>query len=61
MHSRIQPFSGKQGEEDFQLWLVDYEEATNDCQWSDKVRARWFLDGSPGLYQVLLKQPGREH
>ena len=42
IRSRIQPFSGKQGEEDFQLWLEDYEEATNDCQWSDKVRARWF-------------------
>ena len=42
MRSHIQPFSGKQDEEDFQLWLEGYEEATNDCQWSDKVRTRWF-------------------
>ena len=42
MRSHIQPFSGKQGEEDFQLWLEGYEEATNDCQWSDKARTRWF-------------------
>ena len=42
MRTRIQPFGGKKGEEDFHLWLEDYEEATNDCQWSDEVKARWF-------------------
>ena len=42
MRSRIQPFSGKRGEEDFQLWLKDYEEAFADCQWSDRERSRWF-------------------
>ena len=42
LRSRIQPFSGKRGEEDFQVWLEDFEEASGDCQWSSKERARWF-------------------
>ena len=42
MRGRLQPFSGKQGEVNFQLRLEDYEEATVDCQWSDEERARWF-------------------
>ena len=42
MRSRIQNFSGKRGEDDFQLWLEDYEEASNDCHWDDQDRARWF-------------------
>ena len=42
MRSRVQPFSGKRGEDDFQLWLEDFEEASADCQWSDQERARWF-------------------
>ena len=32
IRDRIQPFSGKQGEVDFQLWLEDNEEATTDFQ-----------------------------
>ena len=42
MKSRVQSFSGKKGEDDFQLWLEDYEEASKDCQWSDQDRAKWF-------------------
>ena len=42
VRSRVKCFSGKKGEDDFQLWLEDYEEASSDCQWSDKDRARWF-------------------
>ena len=42
VRSRVKCFSGKKGEDDFQLWLEDYEEASSDCQWGDKDRARWF-------------------
>ena len=42
VRSRVKCFSGKKGEDDFQLWLEDYEEASNDYQWKDNDRARWF-------------------
>ena len=32
----------QKGEDDFQLWLEDYEEASNDYQWKDNDQARWF-------------------
>ena len=42
MQSRVQPFSGKRGEDDFLLWLEDFEEVLADCQWNNQERARWF-------------------
>ena len=42
LRSRIDKFSGASGEEDFEVWLEDFVEATNDCGWSDTQRARWF-------------------
>ena len=33
-------FSGKKGEEDFDLWLSDYKEATADFEWDDDKRAK---------------------
>ena len=42
VRSRVKCFSGNKGEDDFQLWLEDFKEASNDCQWSDDDRARWF-------------------
>ena len=39
---RIDKFSGESAEEDFEVWLEDFVEATNDCGWTDKERARWF-------------------
>ena len=35
-------FSGKKGEEDFDLWLSDYKEATVDFEWDDEKHAKWF-------------------
>ena len=40
--SRIDKFSGKRGDDDFEIWLLDFTEATNDCGWSNQQRARWF-------------------
>ena len=39
---RVDKFSGKSDENDFEVWLVDFTEATNDCMWKDVERARWF-------------------
>ena len=38
----IDRFSGKTDENDFEVWLVDFTEDTNDCMWRDVERARWF-------------------
>ena len=35
-------FSGKSDENDFEVWLVDFTEATTDCKWTDGERAQWF-------------------
>ena len=35
-------FSGRQAEDNFEVWLQDYVEATEDCGWDDEKRARWF-------------------
>jgi len=34
--------SGRKGDEDFGLWLADFEEATDDFTWSSQTRAKWF-------------------
>ena len=38
----IDKFAGKSDENDFEVWLGDFTEATNDCMWTDVERARWF-------------------
>ena len=35
-------FSGKGGEESFDLWLLDNKEATADFEWYDVKCGRWF-------------------
>ena len=41
--SRVEKFSGKRAEDGtFEVWLDDFEEATADCGWTDKMRATWF-------------------
>lgn len=59
IRNHIQPFSGERGEDDFQLWLEDYEEASTNCQWDDNDRARWFSWFITGLakatWQRMLK------
>ena len=42
LQRRVDNFSGKSDENDFEVWLVDFTEATNDCMWTDVERARWF-------------------
>ena len=36
-------FSGRQAKDNFEVWLQDYVEATEDCGWDDEKRARWFF------------------
>ena len=41
--SRVNKFSGDKGAAgDFEIWLEDFIEATGDCGWDDKSRAKWF-------------------
>ena len=42
IRSRVGKFSGRKGDEDFGLWLADFEEATDDFTWSSDTRAKWF-------------------
>ena len=42
VRSRVGKFSGKKGDEDFGLWLADFQEATDDFSWSNDTRAKWF-------------------
>jgi len=42
IRSRVGKFSGKRGDDDFALWLTDYEEATDDFKWNDETRVKWF-------------------
>ena len=41
LRERVGKFTGN-GEEDFEVWLADYSEATGDCGWTDQLRAHWF-------------------
>ena len=41
LRERVNKFAGD-GKEDFEVWLADYCEATEDCGWTDQLRARWF-------------------
>ena len=42
---KIDKFRGKDGNDDFKVWVEDYKEATADCGWTDKQRVGWFLSG----------------
>ena len=42
VRSRVGKFSGKKGDEDFGLWLADFQEATDDFSWSNDTHAKWF-------------------
>ena len=41
LRQRVNKFAGD-GKEDFEVWLADYCEATEDCGWTDQLRACWF-------------------
>ena len=40
--NRIDKFSGHQGDDDFELWLLDFKEVTTSCGWDDNQRSKWF-------------------
>ena len=42
LSQRVDKFSGRSGENHFDVWMLDFIEATEDCGWSDEQRARWF-------------------
>lgn len=42
IQERVGRFTGKCSDEDFEVWLADFREATADCKWTDKQRAQWF-------------------
>ena len=42
LRSRLDKFLAKPGEGDFEIFLEDYLEATENCGWRDKQRAHWF-------------------
>ena len=42
LSGRIEKFSGRQGDADFELWVMDFNEATTNCGWDDIQRAKWF-------------------
>ena len=44
----IEKFSCCEGDTDFELWVMDFNEATTNCGWSDVQCAKsflWFLSG----------------
>ena len=61
---RVDKFSGDTKEIDFDVWLDDFLEATNDCGWSNADRAKWFswfLSGpAKSTWQRTLKSTHKE-
>jgi len=58
--NRIDKFSGHQGDDDFELWLLDFKEVTTSCGWDDNQRSKWFswfLSGpAKATWQRTLKE-----
>ena len=59
LQKRIDKFAGKSDENDFEVWLVDFTEATNDCMWTDVERARWFSWFGSEQVSLRTRLPGR--
>ena len=64
IQERVGRFTGKCDEEDFEVWLADFREATADCKWTDKQRAQWFswfLSGAAkSTWQRTLRKEEKE-
>ena len=60
---RVDRFRGCQGDDNFEIWLMDFEEATEHCGWQDKQRAKqfsWFLSGpAKATYQHTLRDANK--
>jgi len=59
--TRLEKFSGRSGDNDFEVWVEDFKEATADCEWGDQLRAKrfsWFLAGpaKPTWQRTLLSE-----
>ena len=56
---RVEKFSGREGDNNFEIWLMDFKEATEHCGWNDEQRAKWFswfLSGpAKATWQCTLK------
>ena len=61
---RVDKFSGDTKEINFDVWLDDFLEATNDCGWNNADRAKWFslfLSGpAKSTWQRTLKSIHKE-
>ena len=61
---RVDKFSGDTKDVDFDVWLDDFLEATNDCGWNNADRAKWFswfLSGpAKSTWQRTLKSTHKE-
>ena len=42
LRERVGKFSRKRGDNDFCIWLADFEEVSEDCKWTNDLRAKWF-------------------
>ena len=38
----MEKFSGGEGNNDFEIWLMDLKEAIGHCSWNDEQKAKWF-------------------
>jgi len=51
-------FSGKLGDNDFEVWVDHFLEATTDCSWDDKQRMQWsswfLMDPAKATWQRKL-------
>ena len=47
IQERVGCFTGKSGDEDFEVWLADFHEATADCKWTDKQGHNGFHGSCP--------------
>ena len=56
---RVEKFSGREGDNDFEIWLMDFKEATEHCGWNNKQKTKWFswfLSGpTKATWQCTLK------
>ena len=58
---RVDKFSGRQGDDDFEVWLTDFEEATAHCGWQDKQRMKWFSWFLSGPAKATWQRTLKDH
>lgn len=58
---RVRKFNGKRGDNDFCIWLADFEEASEDRKWTNDLRAKWFSWFVDGLAKATYTDCRREN